>query len=102
MGNKNYERGRSTEYKAIEQLEKVGYVATRTAGSHGTFDVIAYNALGTRFIQCKREEEKAGSYGVDIEKIQNETLPPFSTGEFWVWRDKTGWIKQDVVKLGGR
>lgn len=94
----NYVRGRDTEYKCIDTLEKAGYVAFRTAGSHGVFDVIGINALGVRCIQCKREQEKSGSYEIDREKILTVNLPPNCTGELWVWRDKFGWVLQEVVQ----
>ncbi len=96
----NYERGRDTEYKCIETLEKAGYIAVRTAGSHGAFDVVAVNALGFRLIQCKREQGEPGSYDIDREKIQQLQLPRNATGELWVWRDRQGWVLQEVVKAG--
>lgn len=100
----NYEKGRDIEYKIIEMLEKVGYTAIRTAGSHGAFDVIAWNHLGTRFIQSKRTETPNAKYDEDIEKIELTPLPPNSQGELWVWlaKGRTGeWICQKVIKAVG-
>jgi Holliday junction resolvase len=75
----------------------VGYETCRAAGSKGCFDVIAWNHLGTRFIQVKREKN-ASDYSVDIERIKETPLPPHSTGELWVWRDGKGWITKKVIK----
>lgn len=94
----NYQRGRDKEYEVIKILEKAGYTAFRTAGSHGVFDVIAINPLGTRFIQVKREKKPA-SYDNDIEAVQGVALPPHSTAELWVWRDGTGWVTQKIIKF---
>jgi len=41
MVNKNYIRGRNREYMVIKILKKEGYIAQRSAGSHGV-DVIAW------------------------------------------------------------
>jgi len=49
----NYQRGRAIEYQAIHMLKEQGYAAQRTAGSHGPFDIIAWNADSIRLIQIK-------------------------------------------------
>lgn len=94
----NYKRGAKTEYKAIEDMEKVGYTCARMAGSHGIFDIICWNSIGVRFIQLKRCKERLGSYKTDLEQIRECELPPNSTGELWIWKDHKGWVKQEVVK----
>jgi hypothetical protein len=100
----NYKRGAAIEYKAIEQLERVGYQADRTAGSHGEFDVIARFHTHARYIQTKLTLDPKTKYDVDIEKIEQAVLPPNSTGELWVWySDKnpknSGWIVQKIIKV---
>jgi Holliday junction resolvase len=97
----NYRKGTDIEYRVMELLERVGYQTARCAGSHGPFDVIAWNHLGMRFIQSKRTERPSVKYDEDIERIQLTPLPPHSTAELWVWLNKgrTGeWIKQEVLK----
>jgi Holliday junction resolvase-like predicted endonuclease len=49
----NYDRGRRLEDLACRDLRKAGYIAQRTAGSHGPWDVTAVNADGVRLIQVK-------------------------------------------------
>jgi len=98
MGRTNYKRGVEIERKAIEQLEQVGYIAMRTAGSHGHFDVIAVNQNGVRFIQCKREKEKLGNWDLLIEQLREIKVPMNATKELWVWVDREGWKLQEVVK----
>lgn len=41
MGNLNYRRSRSREYDLQHDFQKKGYLAFRTAGSHGIADVVA-------------------------------------------------------------
>ena len=94
----NYKRGVEIERRCMEQLEKVGYTAMRTAGSHGTFDVIAFNKLGVRFIQLKRCKGTLKSFKNEKEEIYNTQLPLNATGEIWVWVDNKGWLVQEVVK----
>jgi Holliday junction resolvase len=56
MTNKNYVRGRSKEYRLKNKLEKAGFIVTRAAGSHSSFDLIAINDDTVRFIQAKPKD----------------------------------------------
>ena len=40
MVNKNYQRGKDFENEVVKIFKEAGFEAQRTAGSHGTFDVI--------------------------------------------------------------
>lgn len=55
MGNNNYARGAAFERKVKEFLTSKGFLAVRSAGSHGLVDVIALSPYhGTPLlIQCK-------------------------------------------------
>lgn len=53
MPNKNYVRGVRLERLAVNELEQDGYIAARTAGSHGVFDIHASNQRHVLLIQCK-------------------------------------------------
>ncbi len=67
-------------------LEAAGYTASRTAGSHGPVDVIAWDALGLRLIQVK-----AGSANItpaDRECLTNMLRPSNATVEVWRWKDR--------------
>lgn len=41
MPNRNYQRGVRFERQLVNELKALGCVASRTAGSHGKFDVVA-------------------------------------------------------------
>lgn len=42
MPNKNYQRGTRFERQLVNALKACGATATRSAGSHGKFDVVAH------------------------------------------------------------
>lgn len=52
--NKRYENGANFERQIRKQLEAEGYIASRSAGSHGEFDVLAFNGLLVHAIQAKK------------------------------------------------
>ncbi len=102
MPNKNYERGRASEYKCQRDLETEGYQTTRTAGSHGAADVIAWNTHHMRFIQCKTTVGKvttsANSYPADRKKLAAILLPPHGQAEMWVRKiGQRGWAIQEIL-----
>lgn len=95
----NYRRGQGAEYRAIKDLERVGYVCIRAAGSLGPFDVVAISPLGVRLIQVKRVREgnvSAGERELIREQMEAFRTPANVTKELWVWRDRQGWIRQEV------
>ena len=54
MPNPNYKKGAAAEYYMKRVLESVGYVVTRAAGSHGTFDLVALGKADVVAVQSKR------------------------------------------------
>jgi|SRR3990167_411990 len=104
MVNKNYARGRSSEYRCIQDLENKGYYAVRSAGSHSQFDVIAIRkqlVLDMKCIQVKRIKKITSikqlermlktledSFREELDKI---TLPKGISKELWVYVDRKGW-----------
>jgi hypothetical protein len=58
--NSNYLAGVRFERKIMHELNREGYTALRTAGSHGDFDVIGVPRnpdWPVLFVQCKRTED---------------------------------------------
>jgi len=100
MPNKNYERGRASEYRTQRELEALGYQTTRTAGSHGAADVIAWNECHTRYVQCKTYLKRTGTYTDDLKKMSLMILPPNSQVELWVRKiGQKGWQTQSITRL---
>ena len=58
MANKNYETGRRFEYTIKKALEKLGWIAIRSAGSHSPFDIIAIK--GDRILLLQLKKYKGG------------------------------------------
>lgn len=86
MVNKNYNRGRAREYSTMRILENCGYECIRSAGSHGMFDVIAWNKSGVRFIQIKLDCKPTLA---ELEGLQEcRSIPAGCTVELWTF--KTG------------
>lgn len=70
----NYQRGADFERRVVKDLERFGYAAIRSAGSHKPADVIAMLGGRTIAIQCKRD-------GV---------LGPDEWNKFWEWAKVAG------------
>ncbi|HUS51803.1 MAG TPA: hypothetical protein VMZ91_16665 [Candidatus Paceibacterota bacterium] len=53
--NKNYNNGKNRELRIANSLKKQGFICSRTAGSHGIFDVIAIHPIKRKIylIQAK-------------------------------------------------
>ncbi len=57
----NYKKGRALEYKARDDLEKMGYFVVRSAGSHGQVDLVALKRVtmigpDVMLVQCKAND----------------------------------------------
>lgn len=75
MPNKNYVAGRSFEYETVNEWKEKGYSATRTAGSHGSADIIAFrHDRPVELIQCKRVTKKSEVQRL-IDKFIETTMP---------------------------
>jgi len=58
MVNSNYVKGRNKEYRLKKQFEAVGFVCTRSAGSHGIWDLVCVHPKEgiIKFIQAKPKD----------------------------------------------
>ena len=90
----NYEKGRTAEYKAMLQLREDGYAVLRTAGSHGMYDVVAWNPTEVRFIQvklnCKPTER-------ELAALEAAHVPHGCSKELWTYT--TGVRVPEKVRL---
>jgi Holliday junction resolvase len=92
MPNKNYIRGYKAEILAMAMLEEQGYECCRAAGSHGRFDLIAWNTEHIRFIQIKSEKIPTNNtYSAERKRMAESKLPPHGRMELWVWGDRISW-----------
>jgi len=91
----NYANGARRERELIALLEKQGYACQRAAGSHGAFDVIAWNGKQHLHIQVK----PVGRWDHDdLQRMLASPLPPrtelwlveYERGAWWRWVWKRG------------
>lgn len=79
MPNANYQKGRRFEWAICKHYRELGYDASRTAGSHGKFDVIATRAGGDIILaQCKVVSDEATERRIRKNFLENPPYPPYS------------------------
>ena len=81
----NYQKGRAFEYRIMHDLEEVGYSVQRSAGSHGLYDVIAWNESHFRLIQAKVGK---GITTDERNKIKDNKVPVNCIKEIWHKTDR--------------
>ena len=84
--------GYRAELRAKKYLEDMGYNVIRSRGSHGLFDVVAFNKDVTRFIQIKKTKEKSiPAYIRERNVLADLAVSGSIRVEFWVWQERKGW-----------
>ncbi len=90
----NYQRGVIIERRAQAELEALGYLVIRAAGSKGPADLVAIGETGTRLIQCKRTVGNPGSgLSAALKELAALRLPVDTSAELWQWCDGKGWAR---------
>ena len=89
----NYSNGRRAEWAARDELIKQGYTVTRSAGSKGCIDLVAWNYDGTRLVQVKKGSGRATPK--EREALAAFDIPPHSTVEIW-HRESGQWEVEKV------
>lgn len=85
MANRNYANGRRREYEAISYFEDRGYTAVRTAGSHGLFDVIAWNGEQHIHAQVKKDCKPSAE---EFAQLRAATVPPNTFKVVMIYRKR--------------
>lgn len=75
-----YSKGRRFEYKIMRLLKADGYNVLRSAGSHGLYDIVAWNSKEVRFIQAKHKDYVSPQ---EINKIWEDSMPAVCRREIW-------------------
>ena len=93
----NTSRGHDTERKCVLELERMGYVAIRSAASKKMWDVIAICEHDIKLIQCKRTKRTSPSCIRPPEVLaEMRAASTPNSGvvikELWTWVDRTGWV----------
>jgi Holliday junction resolvase len=86
-------------------LEKAGFEAYRTAGSHSAWDIIADSPTESLRIQSKRSKTELSptAYKKDLEKMRAVKVRPEIEKQLWLYTDHKGWkiyrVMADSVEL---
>jgi len=96
---RSYQRGYTLELKAVKELREAGYIAVRTAGSRGPFDIIALGPSGVRLIQVKRVSRQSFVTLLKEAKKELEQVPSLYgvSREVWFWEAGKGWVVKELV-----
>ena len=87
-----YSTGYRAEREAFKILEQEGYLAYRSAGSHGLFDLIGVSPDDVRLIQIKvigYNEKRI--FLKERQVIKSLATPLFCRKELWVYEKRRGW-----------
>jgi Holliday junction resolvase-like predicted endonuclease len=79
-----YAKGRRLEYKSMAMLACEGYRCLRTAGSHGEFDLLAFQPDHILLVQVKGNTKPSKS---EIAKIRAFRCPSNCYKEIYIWKD---------------
>ncbi len=93
MPNANYRSGAAAERDVKKILESEGWTATRSAGSHGKWDVIAYNGETILLIQVK--VGSAAPTADERAQMIASAVPKYARKELWT-RKKGKWEREQL------
>lgn len=90
----NLKRGAEAERMCVAKLKEMGFIAFRSAGSKGPFDVIGISETEILLIQVKRTRamvrRKHSGAMRDLMQVVVPALPIIKK-QLWVFVDKNGW-----------
>jgi len=79
-------KGRRAEHRARKLLEDAGYTVTRSAGSKGAADLVAWNTVQFRLLNIKSGTKYCGT--LEREAFALVPVPPNATKEIWRFPDR--------------
>ncbi len=94
-------KGRSKEYSAIYQLRKDGWMASRSAASHGAVDVFAAKDGKVLLVQVK--SGKATATKEELEELAEWGRSSNGDAEVWYYKGRGKVVKRRVyaARKGG-
>lgn len=84
-GKGAYTKGYRSERRVIRDFGRCGYQCMRSAGSHGPFDIIAWNSSALVFIQVKAGGDLSPA---ELEILRAIPTPPHSRKLIIRFRDR--------------
>jgi Holliday junction resolvase len=92
--NRNYVSGRNREYRAILALKKDGWMASRSAASHGAVDVFAAKEGKVLLVQVK--SGKARATKEEMEELALWGKHANGDAEVWYYKGRGKVVKRRV------
>ncbi|HYB07790.1 MAG TPA: restriction endonuclease [Nitrososphaerales archaeon] len=99
MPNRNYQSGRSREYRAINALKKDGWMVSRSAASHGAVDVFA--AKGGKVLLVQVKSGKARASKEELEELVKWGKSANGDAEVWYYKGRSKVVKRRVFAARG-
>ena len=94
MVNHLYTRGRAREYKTMELLRKEGWLASRSAASHGAVDVFAAKEGRILLVQVKSGRARATKE--ELEELVTWGKSANGDAEVWYYKGRGKVVKRRV------
>ena len=94
MPNRNYVRGRSREYRTLYALRKDGWIASRSAASHGAVDVFAAKEGRILLVQVKSGRARATKE--ELEELVTWGKSANGDAEVWYYKGRGKVVKRRV------
>ena len=92
--NRNYQRGRSREYATLNTLRKDGWMASRSAASHGAVDVFAAKDGKVLLVQVKSGRARATKE--ELEELVKWGKSANGDAEVWYFKERGKVVKRRV------
>lgn len=115
MPNYSYNRGSKFERDLLTKLQAKGYDGVRSAGSHSSVDILAWNAREFYAIQCKSSKQESFNLsnliwedsvreltGLSDNLIKVLCIKQYRKITTLVWSFKCGelnWVEADIFNL---
>ena len=94
MPNRNYVKGRSREYLALYALRRAGWMASRSAASHGAVDVFA--AKGGKVLLVQVKSGRARATKEELEELVEWGENSNGDAEVWYYKGRGKVVKRRV------
>jgi len=94
VANRNYVKGRSREYRALYALRKDGWMASRSAASHGAVDVFAAKEGKVLLVQVKSGRARATKE--ELEELVMWGKSANGDAEVWYYKGRGKVVKRRV------
>lgn len=101
MPNRNYQAGRSREYRTMNALRKDGWMVSRSAASHGAVDVFAAKDGRVLLVQVKSGRARASKE--ELEELVKWGKSSNGDAEVWYYKGGGELVRRRVfaAKRGG-